>query len=1022
MKRILTIAFLAAGMIAGAKNLPTDGLSDVMGKQVGNAWRDPQVNQINRLPMHTSFEVVGQKRVSLHGEWLFHYASSPDMAPRDFYRLETDCSGWGTIQVPGMLELQGYGDPMYVNIGYPWRDHYQNNPCIPPTEENHVGTYRKEIFVPADWTGEQIVVHIGSATSNIALYVNGQFAGYSEDSKLSAEFDITKLIKPGAKNLFAMRIMRWCDGTYFEDQDFFRYMGIARDSYLFARPKQHIEDVRVTSLLTRDYKDGNLEATITTSASGKLLLKLLSPDETELQQTTVNVKAGKPVRVQFDEQNVLTWSAEQPNLYGLVVTLLNGDDAVVDRAYVRTGFREVAIQNGQMLVNGQPVLIKGVNRHELDPYGGYVLTKERMIDDIRQMKMMNINAVRTSHYPNDPIWYDLCDEYGLYVTAEANVESHGMGYGEQSLAKRPELLKTHLERNQRNVACQFNHPSIIVWSMGNEAGNGICFEETYKWIKKEDWSRPVQYERAEKEWNTDIFCPMYHRLKDMEEYAKSADKRPLIQCEYAHAMGNSMGGFADYWNLIRKYDKLQGGYIWDFVDQSPYYKKDGKLVRIYAGDLNDYDSPNDYNFCNNGLLAPDRTWHPHAWEVKHYYQNIWAEAGAKMGEINVKNEYFFTDLSNVYLRWTLLVDGRVADGGIVNELIAGPQQTTTLQLPLLFKWSSGSDVSIYCEFHEKKQSPLLPAGAIASNQIVLQEQKELVLGLPITCCPDSKTEETAEGISVSGQEWEISFNHDGWLCKYRKNGQNLIAEGGVMKPNFWRAPTDNDMGAWLHLMLKAWRNPEYKLLSISYEQKPIGTVVKTLHKIADINAEVEMNYTIGRDGNMLISEKLHMPESDKLMMRFGLKMQLPEDMQTIECYGRGPMENYPDRKDAAIAAIFQQTVDEQATMDYIRPQEMGAKTDLRWLKLTNGAGHGLRVSSDKYFIGTALNFTTEQLDEGERKHNTHTELLEKADYVTLQIDAEQLGLGCIDSWGAQPMEQYLIHEGEKEFRILIEVL
>lgn len=1007
---------LMAMMLTGCGN---NGMQ-VMGPETGDAWRNPQVNEINRLPMHTNFRETDQQRLSLHGQWQFEYATSPEKARKNYYKEALDDKKWQTIEVPGMLELQGYGDPMYVNIGYAWRGHYENNPCIPPMEENHVGTYRRRFAIPAEWAGKQVVVHIGSATSNVALYVNGQFAGYSEDSKLWAEFDITELVRPGEENLFAMRVMRWNDGTYFEDQDFFRFTGIARETYVFARNEAHIEDMQVWSTLDDRYTDGRMTVRSVVSRSGMAELTLIDPDGQELQTMREAAEAGDTLRMELTEKAVSRWTAETPTLYTVRLRLLQGEE-LMDEATVRTGFRRVEIKDGLMLVNGQPILIKGVDRHELDPLGGYVVSRERMIGDIREMKKMNVNAVRTSHYPNDPTWYDLCDEYGLYVTAEANVESHGMGYDEASLAKRPELAKTHLERNQRNVLCQLNHPSVIVWSMGNEAGNGICFEEVYKWIKAYDGSRPVQYEGAQKDWNTDIFCPMYHRLHDMEAFAQSDDPRPLIQCEYAHAMGNSEGGFREYWDLIRKYPKLQGGHIWDFVDQSPLWEKDGKLIRIYAGDLNDYDSPDDYNFCNNGLLAPDRTWHPHAYEVMHHYQNIWTAAGKKPGEIVVRNEHFFKDLSGYELRWTLLQDGKPVRSGAVSELRVGPQETRSIQLPV--RTDLPGELLLNVEFFEKQPSALIPEGwAVARNQLVLRETEwpemkpmASMLNGKMTCGWNSK------GCAAEGNGLFVQLDADGWICSIRKDGQEMLAEDGRLMPNFWRAPTDNDMGANFHKQLIAWKQPKLELEVIKAEQTDEGVEIRTEYATDSLEARLKMHYLINAEGRIFVTEQLETEPKDELMMRFGMKIQLRSDMQHAAYYGRGPIENYPDRKDAALIGLYEQTVDEMAQPDYIRPQEMGGRTDLRWMQLLDGEGHGLRIRSDRPFIATALNYTTEQLDEGEKKHNTHMELLEKADCVTLQIDLEQLGLGCIDSWGAWPLKAYQPKKENKCFLFVMEV-
>ena len=560
MKKITATCLLAAVALAAGAKTPE--------------WLDPEVNAVNRAPMHSSyfaFESVedsnGDKAssdnyVSLNGKWKFNWVADADKRPTDFWKVNYDDSSWGQINVPGMWELNGYGDPIYVNTGYAWRNHFKNNPPQVPEKDNHVGTYRKEIEIPADWKGKDVIAHFGSATSNISLWVNGKYVGYGEDSKLENEFDITPYIRPGQKNLITFQIFRWCDGTYLEDQDFFRFSGLARDSYLYARSKNRIQDIRVNADLTDDYRDGKLGVDIDVKGSGNITLELLNADNKVIKAETINNAKGNVKRT-LDIPNPLKWSAEIPNLYTLRATF-SKNGKTLEVIPVNVGFRKIEIKNSQLLVNGQPVLFKGADRHELDPDGGYVVSLDRMLQDIQLMKELNINAVRTCHYPDDALWYDLCDKYGIYVVAEANIESHGMGYDKETLAKNPAYAKAHLERNQRHVQRNFNHPSIIVWSLGNEAGYGPNFEAAYDMVKAMDNSRPVQYEQARIDGKTDIFCPMYYPYEHSERYSQNDNyNKPLIQCEYAHAMGNSQGGFKEYWDLIRKYPKYQGGYIWE---------------------------------------------------------------------------------------------------------------------------------------------------------------------------------------------------------------------------------------------------------------------------------------------------------------------------------------------------------------------------------------------------------------------------------------------------------------------------
>ena len=604
------------------------GLTTAIQAQNFNEWKDPEVNSVNRSAMHTNYFAYAsadeakagskedsQNFMTLNGLWKFNWVRNADARPTNFYQTSFNDKGWDNIKVPAVWELNGYGDPIYVNVGYAWRNQFQNNPPLVPTENNHVGSYRKESVLPADWKGKDIFAHFGSVTSNMYLWVNGRYVGYSEDSKLEAEFDLTNYLKPG-KNLIAFQVFRWCDGSYLEDQDFFRYSGVGRDCYLYARDKKRIQDIRVTPDLDSQYKDGTLNIAIDMKGSGTVALDLT--DAQGKSVATADLKGSGKLDTTINVANPAKWTAETPNLYTLTATLKNGS-TITEVIPVKVGFRKIELTGGQILVNGQPVLFKGADRHEMDPDGGYVVSLERMIQDIKVMKQLNINAVRTCHYPDDNRWYDLCDQYGLYVVAEANVESHGMGYGDKSLAKNPIYAKAHMERNQRNVQRGYNHPSIIFWSLGNEAGMGPNFEHCYTWIKNEDKTRAVQYEQAGTSEFTDIFCPMYYDYNNCIKYCEGNIDKPLIQCEYAHAMGNSQGGFKEYWDITRKYPKYQGGFIWDFIDQALYVKDEvtGKEVLRYGGDFDD--RPSDYEFSGDGIVFANRVEKPAMQEVRYYY-------------------------------------------------------------------------------------------------------------------------------------------------------------------------------------------------------------------------------------------------------------------------------------------------------------------------------------------------------------------------------------------------------------------
>ncbi|MBQ0060520.1 MAG: DUF4981 domain-containing protein [Bacteroidales bacterium] len=1008
-RKAFTLLFLSSfSMAAMAQQGPAD------------AWKNPEVNAINRLPMHTTFAPKEQQRVSLHGQWKFNFVHTPADAPADFFKVGYDDSAWGNIPVPGLWELNGYGDPMYVNIGYGWRGHYKNNPPTPPTEENRVGSYRKEINIPANWKGQQVIAHFGSVTSNIALYVNGKFAGYSEDSKLECEFDITKFIIPGKSNLIAFQIMRWCDGSYLEDQDFFRFCGVARDSYLYTRAAKHIEDIRVVGNLDDSFTNGTLDVNLKLTDNLQALVELMDAKGKAVGSVTLK---GKEAKGQIQVANVLKWTAETPNLYTAKVTLQDAKGKALETVNVKTGFRRVEIKNAQLLVNGQPILIKGADRHELDPNGGYIVSRERMIQDIQEMKKMNINAVRTSHYPNDSQWYDLCDEYGIYLVAEANIESHGMGYREETLAKNPLFHLAHQERNKRNIQRNFNHPSIIIWSLGNEAGNGQNFKDAYKWIKNEDKSRPVQYERAELEENTDIFCPMYDSPKGVLKFIAKNDPRPIIQCEYARAMGNSLGGFKEYWDQVRAYPNVQGGFIWDFVDQSVNHVLNGKTVRVYGGDCNDYD-PSDNNFCDNGLIAPDRTWHPTAYEVKHYYQNIWTSpVDLQKGIVEIYNENFFTDLSNYYMTWQLLADGKPVQGGVVNDLKVAAQSKAQVQLDYdLTALCKCKEKHLNVNFYEKKASALLPVGySVASNQLVIQDYKakELKLSAPQYVNAPVLAEQDAN-LVVTGDEFTLSFDKkSGYLVQYSARGKQLIQVGGALTPNFWRAPVDNDFGANTQKKFRIWHDMVPQLTAFTNEMSGDNVVVKATYALKEVEGELVLTYTIGKTGQVIVNEKMTVGKKEGFMYRYGMKLQMPKAFQKLDYFGRGPIENYIDRQGAAFVGRYSQTVDEQAALDYIRPQEMGTKTDVREWKVSDASSNGLVFTSNQLFSASALNYSIETLDDGTDKHQRHSELLQKDNFVTVCIDQTQMGVGCINSWGALPLDEYMIPVGDKDFTFMM---
>ena len=988
-------------------------------------WKDPRVNAINRAPMHTNYfayenadkaEAADRKLsgnyLSLNGKWKFYWTRDLDGRPEGFQAPEFNDQGWNDIPVPGIWELNGYGDPTYVNMKYPWENQFKNNPPYVPVENNHSGSYRKSFTIPAGWKGKDIIAHFGSVTSNIYLWINGKFVGYSEDSKLEAEFDITRYIKPGEENLFAFQVFRWCDGTYLEDQDFFRFCGVGRDCYLYARDKKRVEDIRVNVDLDEDYRDATLRVDLRTIGKPSVSLSLK-----DAQGSEVASAASRGESVEIKVANPYKWTAETPYLYTLYAS--TGSEIIP----VKVGFREIEIKDAQVLINGEPVLFKGADRHELDPDGGYVVSEARMIQDIQIMKQFNINAVRTCHYPDDNRWYELCDQYGIYLVAEADIESHGMGYREKNLAIREDYALAHLERNQRHVQRGYNHPSIIFWSLGNEAGYGPNFEAAYDWIKAEDSSRPVQYERADYEGKTDIFCPMYYRYADVENYCLDESKtKPLIQCEYAHAMGNSEGGFKEYWDLIRKYPKAQGGFIWDFVDQSIRWKgRNGRMIYAYGGDFNRYDA-NDQNFCDNGLISPDREPNPHMYEVGYYYQNIWTEpVDLPKGRISIFNENFFKDLSDVCLEWEVMENGVAVLNGRVDRLDVPAHQRREISLPLADALSRKGEILLNLKYRLKQAQPLLPAGhTLAYQQLSLRDYEPAALELCSKEAPAIRDNDTRLFI-VEGENFVVEFNRrSGLITRYEANGRQLLLDGASLRPNFWRAPTDNDFGAGLQRRYEAWKNPEMKVESFEGRMDGKLVVVNVTFGIESLSAKLLYEYRIDAQGAIRISQKLVTTPGAKVseFFRFGMRMEMPESFEYLQYYGRGPMENYSDRNNCSLLGIYKQTVTEQF-YPYIRPQETGTKTDLRWWRVLDRSGRGIEVISEAPFSASALHYSIETLDDGPKKLQRHSHELDQEPPTSLCIDKVQMGLACEDSWGAIPRPEYRLPYQDYEFVFII---
>ncbi|MBQ9399193.1 MAG: DUF4981 domain-containing protein [Bacteroidales bacterium] len=985
MKKLLAALLLAASVL-GARAAAVED------------WKNPQVNERNRLPMKASF-ATDDPVLSLHGVWKFQMAQNPETRSTDFYKLQTDDSAWGSMPVPGMWQLNGYGDPLYVNIGYAWHGIFPNTPPVVPSEHNYVGQYRRSFTVPAGWKGRDIILHIGSATSNIRVWVNGKEVGYSEDSKLEACFDVTRYLNFGGENLFAFEIFRWCDGTYVEDQDFWRFAGIARDTYLSASPRHRIDDIHVNASADGSYR---ISASLSKGARGVRYF-ISGPGFPEREMPAEGIVP-----------DVRTWSAETPDLYHLRVECSDAK-GVTQTAQLDFGFRDVCISGGQLLVNGKPVLIKGADRHEMSAATGYLVTEAEMLRDILIMKQLNINTVRTSHYPNDPRWYELCDRYGLYVIDEANIESHGMGYGDATLAKVPEYALHHMQRTQRMVYRDLNHPSIIIWSLGNEAGNGPNFQADYDWIKAYDPTRPVQYERGVLGEDTDIFCPMYAGYRECERYAQSNPSQPLIQCEYAHAMGNSMGGLADYWELYRKYPALQGGCIWDFVDQAirwPSAKSSTGYIYAFGGDFNDYD-PSDNSFNCNGIIAADRSFHPHAWEVQHVYRSILTtatEAEAAAGIVNVYNENFFINLDRYLMQWEVVENGRPILSGCKDGLDVAPQQTARIKLgygALELEGHSG-ELFLNVKYVLKRQDGLLPAGeTVAHDQLPIQSASFL-----------------PEAPCLRNLGRSIAFDEKtGALKSYVLAGRELIA--APLMPCFGRAVTENDLGASLERRMKAWLYPDFKLVSFTRDEAG----AKAVYQIEGL-AKVTVDYALREDGSIQVTQTMSdVAGGAPDLFRFGMEFAMPGDFCDLQFYGEGPFENYIDRQSASEVGLYNQKVSDQYHMGYVRPQESGTHTGMRWMRLTDPDGFGLEVSSGTLFSASALPFARKDIDlsvtgggRGKGGDQRHSLELVSDGLTHVNLDLVQMGLGCVNSWGATPREQYMLKAGERSFSFVLRPL
>ncbi len=1014
------------------------------------AWQDPSVVEINCQPARATSWPYPNRRLaiaddrgaspnhrSLNGTWKFAWSPEPDARPREFFRNDFDVTAWDDIAVPGNWQRQGYGTPVYSNIPYPFRVDPPRVMGQPPENftnfraRNPVGSYRRDFEVPSTWGGQKIYLQFAGVDSAFFVWVNGRQVGYSQDSRTSANFDVTDFVRDGT-NTLAVEVYRYSDGSYLEDQDFWRMSGIFRDVDLWSVDPLHVRDFFVTTDLDQDATNARINVSVdianlrgdTTAAS--LTAEILHGDGRTVYRESIaseSIEAGDTRSVDFDG-TVLSpdlWSAESPTLYRLLLTLKDDQDRVVQVSTCRVGFRDVEIKNGLLRVNGKVVTLKGVNRHEHDPDTGHTVSTESMIRDIRLMKQFNINAVRTSHYPNDSRWYDLCDQYGLYVIDEANIESHGMGYGPQSLAKDPAWQKAHLHRTRRMVERDKNHPSIIIWSLGNEAGNGVNFMATYDWIKRRDPTRPVQYEQAHlTDRNTDIRCPMYAKIGQIVAYARDNPDRPMILCEYAHAMGNSVGNLQDYWDAIEAYEHLQGGFIWDWVDQglsqpiaspreltgegSPLFA--GDTFFAYGGDFGDV--PNDGNFCMNGLVQPDRRPNPHLWEVKKVYQNVkMTMPDPSKPILKVRNEYLFTDLAAFTARWVVRVDGQIAQGGSLGHVDVQPNGENTLSIPVDFASLPPGESMLTVAFVQDQETSWAPPNhRVAWEQFPLRRTEAEAVTPTASGGSDAEVtfEETDQQITIVADQTRLVIEKStGAAISLSRGGVDYLA--GPMDLNFWKVPNDNQYRNKYLERMSDWKTArqDRNVESVTAEANDDGVEVVVRSTLKFNGAECRIAYSLNSDDKIRVEATYDgAAGSPPLMPRFGLQFRIPKSFGNVRWYGRGPHETYWDRKTGGEIAVHEANV-EQMVFPYCRTQDTGNRTDVRWMSMTDDDGIGMRISADEPASGSVWPCTMRDMETA-----THPYQLPRRPFNVVSLDERLQGVGGDNSWGARTHPQYTL--------------
>ncbi len=1024
---------------------------NVCNAQQLNDWENPALVEQNKEKPHATGMIFSNAAdvktddysrsanyQSLNGVWKFVYTDKYADRPMDFYQATLDDTKWSDIPVPSNWEMKGFGIPIYTNIVYPFP---KNPPFV--GDNNPVGTYRKQFTVPDSWNGKEVLLHFGSITGCAFVYINGQKVGMAKNSKSPAEFNISSYLTKG-KNVLAVQVFRWHDGSYLEDQDFWRISGIERDVFLYALPKLSVWDFFLKGDLDASYKNGLFSAAVdlrqftgNTIKSGSVQVEVQDKKGSTVfsreQKFTVGADAMQTISFAGNIKNPVKWSAESPDLYDAVITWKDAAGNVLGVTGSKIGFRKVEIKNTQLFINGVATYMHGVNRHEHDEIEGHVPTRELMTKDIQLMKQNNVNAVRTSHYPNDPLWYKLCDEYGLYLVDEANIETHGMGAGGQGqydTAKHPVYLPlwapSFLHRIYNLVERDKNHPSVILWSLGNECGNGPVFHDAYKWIKARDNTRYVQFESAGEDWNTDIVCPMYPGMDQMKSYATSDKKRPFIMCEYSHAMGNSNGNFQEYWDVIMSDKKMQGGFIWDWVDQGMKKKTpDGRTYWAYGGDLGGYALQNDENFCSNGLVASDRSIHPGLNEVKKVYQNILFKAkDAAKGSITVINLFDFTNLEQYRFKWQLERNGEVVKEDTFSVNLAPHQQKDiALNIPQ-FKSSEGTEFYLNLFAVTTMATRLVPAG----HEIAREQFKTAGDYFAKASNTETTLQVTKNQESINFTAGKISgvFNtNQGRISRYAVNNDTRVINQ-FPEPYFWRAPTDNDFGNYMQESLGIWRNAhtdlQRKNITVG-EQTAAGLSIKVDYELTGINVPYTVEYTIQNDASVRVTASIDMtgrnlPE----LPRFGMRMQLPAQYSNLAYFGRGPWENYSDRNTSSFVGLYKDEVANQATRNYIRPQESGYKTDTRWLTLTNNEGKGMQVEGVQPFCFSATNNKAEDLDPGLSKKQQHWVDVKPSKEVYLHIDLKQRGVGGDNSWGALPHQQYRLLDKKYSYSYVIRLI